>query len=542
MTTTTRPLWIYDDSPIADPLGYGERAVDFLRRLKHPKNLARGHPFQLDPWQERIVRRIYGPRHPDGRRIVQTVMLLLPRGNRKTSLAAALALLHAIGPERVPGGEALFAASDKKQAAIGFREALSIVRADKRVEKAVRVSDAVNSTKRITYRRDGSFLETLSSDAGTQHGRTPAFALVDELHAWPRRDLWDAIRSGLPKTRGSLLVIASTAGRGQENIAFEVVDYARKVARGDVDDPAFLPILFEAPADADWQDEALWHAVNPGLVHGYPDLDGLRQLAREAKERPGDREAFRQLNLNVWLDHSATPFVDMAIYDEGATPVDLEALEGKPCWLGVDMSTNTDLTVIVAAWRDEAWRDGDGGFLVHPWIFCPADNLRNRADRDGVPYPAWAEEGYITPTPGNVVDHRRVADKIRAICQRFDVQEINFDPARASLIMTDLSEDGFPVVRFDQSWKMMVPAVDTLERAILSRKFQHGGHPVMRWCFSNIAVVYDRNENKTFHKTKSTDRIDAAVAAAMAVARAATGNGGSIYTSPTERPEGLLFI
>src|SRR5690606_41834848 len=65
----------------------------------NPKSTLPKNAFQLDEWQERIVRRIYGPRHPDGSRVVKTVVLLLPRGNRKTSLAAALALLHTIGPE-----------------------------------------------------------------------------------------------------------------------------------------------------------------------------------------------------------------------------------------------------------------------------------------------------------------------------------------------------------------------------------------------------------------------------------------------------------
>src|SRR5690606_33625848 len=90
----TYPQWIYDGSEIADPLGHGERAVEFLRRLRHPKSTLPGRAFQLDAWQERIVRRIYGPRHADGRRIINTVVLLIPRGNRKTSLAAALSLLH----------------------------------------------------------------------------------------------------------------------------------------------------------------------------------------------------------------------------------------------------------------------------------------------------------------------------------------------------------------------------------------------------------------------------------------------------------------
>lgn len=123
MATSTYPDWIYDGSPIADPFGYGERAVEFLRRLKHPQSTEPNNALKLHPFQERIVRRIYGPRNSDGSRIVKTVFLLLPRGNRKTSLAAALSLLHLFGPERRPSGQCLFTACDREQAEIGFKEA-----------------------------------------------------------------------------------------------------------------------------------------------------------------------------------------------------------------------------------------------------------------------------------------------------------------------------------------------------------------------------------------------------------------------------------
>ncbi|MGE3247961.1 MAG: terminase large subunit, partial [Beijerinckiaceae bacterium] len=107
-----KPSWICSNEPIPDPFGYGERAVNFLRLLKHPKSRRPKHAFELPDWQERIVRKIYGPCHADGRRIVRTVVCLLPRGNRKTSLGAALALLHQIGPERINGGQVILAAAD----------------------------------------------------------------------------------------------------------------------------------------------------------------------------------------------------------------------------------------------------------------------------------------------------------------------------------------------------------------------------------------------------------------------------------------------
>jgi phage terminase large subunit-like protein len=523
---------------IPDPMGYGQRAVDFLRGLKHPKSRLPDNRFQLDPWQEEIVRRIYGPCDEFGNRVVRNVIIMLPRGNRKTSLGAALSLLHTMGPEAVPGGEVLFAASDQKQAKIGFREAEGIIASGDeslwRRGQASRRFDAADMIKLQEYKNrisfpNGSFLEAISSDAGTQHGRTPVFALADEIHAWKKRDLWEVLRTGLVKVPNSLLVVITTAGRGQETIAFDVIDYARKVAKGEIDDPSTLPILYEAPRDADWQDEDLWRAVNPGLSCSppYPDLAGLRQLAREAALRPSDREAFKQLHLNVWLDHSSDPFVDMAVYDQGSDPIDLDALEGQPCWLGVDLSSNSDLTAVVACWRD-----GEA-FVVHPWFFCPKDNLARKADRDGVPYPRWAEEGFIIPTPGNVVDFRAVEDTIRDLCDRFDVREIAFDPHLARNMLNNLAEDGLPAVEMRQGWVTMAPAIKELERAIVGGKFRHGGHPVLRWNFDNIAIQTDSAGNKAFHKGKSKDRIDGAVAAAMAVARAAAGEvGGSIYDTP----------
>lgn len=519
--TTISPAWISDGSEIPDPLGYGQRAVDFLRILKHPKSRSPGRAFELPEWQERIVRRIYGPCHPDGRRIVRSVVALLPRGNRKTSLGAALALLHTIGPERLNGGQIICAAADRKQARIAYEESVGIVREDKRIAKAMRFLDYKN---RLAHPKSGAILEAISADAGTQHGRTPTFALVDELHAWKKRELWDVIRTGLVKVQGSLMVVITTAGRGQENIAHDIVDYARKVERGEIDDPATLPILFEASKDADWRDEQVWHQVNPGLALGFPDIEGLRQLAREAENRPGDREAFRQLHLNVWLDHSADPFVDMDVYDQGDDAIDLEALCGEPCWLGVDLSSTTDLTAVVAAWKQ-----GEE-YIVWPWFFCPGDNLRRRSEIDGVPYPQWADEGFIEPTHGNVVDYRRVEAVIRELCDRFDVQEIAFDPALARNMLNNLLDDGYPAVEFRQGWVTMAPAVKELERAIVGGNFRHGAHPVLRWNFQNIAVETDKAGNRFFHKGKSTDRIDGAVAAVMAVARASAGDSGrSIY-------------
>ncbi|MDA9453061.1 terminase [Bradyrhizobium sp. CCBAU 21359] len=536
-SSDTYPHWIFDNSPIPDPFGYGERAVRWLRSLRHPKSTLPKRRFQLDPWQERIVRAIYGPRDDAGSRIVSTVVILVPRGNRKTSLSAALALLHTIGPERVSGGEVIFAACDRGQAGIAFKEASSIVKADpKHLVPATKVYDAFNSAKKIAYPHDGTELEVISADAPSKEGRTPSFVLADELHVWRGADLWKVLTNGLDKTDNKLLVVATTAGRGQDNIAHEVIERARKIARSEITDPTCLPVLFESPADVDYASEAAWRRVNPGSVHGYPSVKGFRDHVTRAKDSPTERDSLLQYKLNVWLDHSTSPFVDMATYDKGAAPVDYEALRGSPCWVGVDMSKTTDLSAVVACFRD-----GDT-YTVLPHFFCPEADIRKRGDLDSVNYASWAKDGFITATPGNVIDNAAVADYIRSLAERFQVQEIGFDVAFAQGVMAPLSDEAYPVVTIRQGWVTQSPALNVLERAIISGNFRHGGHPVLRWNFANVAIHKDANDNRIIHKSKSTDRIDGVAATWMAVSRAAAGEGGGSFLDNPEITADMLVV
>lgn len=531
---STFPAWIYDNSPITDPFGFGERAVRFLRLLKHPNSTAPRNAFQLFPWQERIVRRIYGPRNADGSRIVRNVFLMIPRGNRKTSLAAALALLHTIGPERVAAGQVIFAASDREQAGIGFREAANIVRMDQRLVAATKIYDAHNSAKKIVFTAQDVTLTAVSSDGGAQHGKTPAFTLIDEIHIWKGRDLWEALKSGMAKIDDSLTVIATTAGRGSENLGAEQYDYARRVALGEIDNPEYLPIIFEAGADDDWLDETVWQRANPGLQHGFPSLQGLRSLAREAEGRPADRYAFQQFNLNIWMAHSRDPLFDLITYDARCFADDLTDLEALPCWIGVDMSISGDLTAVVVAWRHD-----DGQISIRPWFFVPGDDLKARADRDGVPYERWQAEGLITVIDGPIIAPEAVEDCIRELCARFDVQEVAFDPHLARVTMQHLFDEGIPTVEMRQAPLTMGVAAGDLERTVNGHLIRHDGHPILRHHFAS--VVASRNDTGLIrlHKGKKTDRIDGAIAAAMAVSRAcAAETNQSKYNAP--EAEGLF--
>ncbi|MHA6644562.1 terminase large subunit [Mesorhizobium sp. A623] len=520
-----RPGWIFDRSEIPDPFGHGQRAVEFIQALKHPKSPLPDKGFQLPSFWERIIRRVYGPTDQHGNREVRTVFCLLPRGARKTTISAALALHHTFGGARVHGGQALAAASSEDQARIAYEEAAGIV-----AETPWLASHAkdLSSEFRITYPKLKSVFRAISSDGGAQLGKTPTMVVADELIAWKKRDLWAALQTGLVKVPGSLMIVITQAGAGSENLAYKMLEYARKVDSGEEVNPSFLPVLFETLPGADWRSEKLWHFVNPGLAEGFPDIEGLRGLAKLGESLPAERRDFLQYNLNQWQEHSVAPFIEIEVYDRGAEPFDITALEGKQCWIGVDMAIRHDLCAIVAAFRD-----GDK-FKVIPWFFTPEENLLAKSERDKVDYAGWRDAGFIETTPGPVINHKAVADHIRRLCETYDVQEICFDPNRALDIMNALAEDHLPVFKFDQSWRMLVPAIDTLQEVILEGRMLHGGNPVLRWCFENIALTPpDRNGNRLFSKSTSRDRIDGASACLMAIQRASMGDmGGTFYDSP----------
>lgn len=444
-------------------------------------------------------------------------------------------MLH-LGVERLPGSQVASAAVDRDQARIAFEEMTGIIGAHPRLEEAFQIHTA-NDKSRITHKKSSAFYRSMSADGGTAHGRTPEFLLVDELHAWKKRDLWEALRTSLPKSTGSLMAIITTAGIGRENIAWDRYRYARSIALGEFEDESFLPILFEAEKDDEWDDEAVWHRVNPGLScePPYPDIEGLRVLAREARFSPAERAMFEQLHINRWQDGAANPEWSLDVWDQNGEELDLEALRDRPAWIGVDLSSRLDLTAVATAIQLD-----DDRFALHVQSFLPEQRIRRGGNEDGAPYAVWSEQGYLTPCPNDTVDFDMVEQHIRDMADMFRVEEIAFDKWRAQDMMAHLEGDGLPVAEFPQTVATFARPVLDFETAMFERRLVHGGNPLLRWAVSNVVMYRDSSDNRKPVKKQSTDRIDPAVAAIIAVGRAIQGATGR--SSYDEAPENYEFF
>ena len=527
----------YQPTPFMEPDSHYDKeaadfAVMFIEQLCHTKGTWAGKPFVLLPWQEKIVRDLFGVKKANGYRQFNTAYIEIPKKNGKSELAAAIALLLtcADGEQRA---EVYGCAADRQQASIVFEVAADMVRMCPALSKRVKI---LASQKRIVYLPTNSFYQVLSAEAYSKHGFNIHGVVFDELHTQPDRKLFDVMTKGSGDARMQpLYFLITTAGTDTHSICYETHQKAEDILAGRKHDSTFYPVIYGAGDDEDWTDPEVWKRANPSLGETI-GLDKVEAACESARQNPAEENAFRQLRLNQWVKQSVR-WMPMKKWDECAGPVYESELAGRVCYGGLDLSSTTDITAFVLVFppRDEA-----EPYYILPYFWVPEETMDLRIRRDHVPYDLWERQGFLMTTEGNVIHYGAIEKFIENLGERYNIREIAFDRWGAVQMVQNLEGAGFTVVPFGQGFKDMSPPTKELMKLVLERRIVHGGHPVLRWMMDNIFIRTDPAGNIKADKEKSTEKIDGAIAAIMALDRAVRcGNdtGESVYDK-----RGILFI
>ena len=505
-------------------------AKDFIQSLKHTKDPWYGKPFELLPWQDKIISDIFGTIKDNGYRQYNTAYIEVPKKNGKSALAAAVALYLTCGDAEF-GAEVYGCASDRQQASIVFDVAVEMVDQCPALKRRIKLYTA---TKRMVFQPTRSIYQVLSAEAYTKHGLNVHGVVFDELHAQKTRDLFDVMTKGSGDARRQpLFFLITTAGTDRHSICWKQHQYAKDILSGKKIDPSFYPALFYLEDEDNWEEEANWYKANPSLDHTI-DIEKVRQQYRLAKEDPAEENVFRQLRLNQWVKQSVR-WMPMDKWDNCATPVDPKMLEGRPCYGGLDLSTTYDITAFVLVFPP-IYEDEPYYVLPHFWI--PEDNMRRRVRKDHVPYDVWVQQGFLETTEGDVIHYGFIEKAIEDLNKRFHIRSIIFDRWGAYQLTQDLQDMGFEVEPFGQGFASMSPPTKELMKLTLEQRIAHGGHPALRWMMDNVYVRTDPAGNIKPDKEKSTEKIDGVVAMIMGLDGAIRGNGGgSVYDG-----RGIIYI
>lgn len=485
-----------------------QEAVDFFHELLHwVEGDHAGEPFELHPWMMSVVVNLYGWRKPNGRRRYKESLIYLPRKNLKTTFAAGLLAKEFFASEE-SGAQCFCGASDRDQASIVFRYLNGMINREEELSSRCQVYRSMRSIERT----DGelAICRVLSSEGDRAHGLSPTFAILDELHVHRNADLVDAIRTGTAARPNYLIVYTTTADYQRESVCNRIYDYACKVRDGRVKDDTFLPVIYEAPKELDWRSPEAWRIANPNLGVSVTE-EYIERACRKAQDEIGQENVFKRLHLNIRTEQ-VDRVIPMDAWDQCSGMVDAEALVGRPCFGGLDLSSERDITAFVLVFPEDDWQ-------VLCWFWLPEDSAEERQKRDGVPYPDWLSQGYLQPTPGGYVDHQHVGDRILEAVEKYDIQTIAFDRARAAGVYGRMEAEGVEMAAVPQTHNRMCGPFTRLLAMIGDGRLRHGGHPVLRWMATNTASEEKQGQHAPV-KSKSTEKIDGIVALTMAIAAA----------------------
>lgn len=455
-----------------------------------------GKPIELMPFQQRFLREIYD--NPHG---THTAVLSIARKNGKTALIACILLAHLAGPEAVQNSQIVSGAMSREQASLVF--ALAVKMVNMSPELSARVKIFPSAKKLLGISRNVEY-KALAAEGKTAHGASPILAILDELGQvkGPTDPFIEAIETAQGAYENPLKIIISTQAPTDADMLSLIIDAP--------DDPHIIKHVYTAPADCALDDPAGWEAANPA-IGVFRSLSDVQKQCAKAQSIPSFEPAYRNLVRNERVD-TVSPFVGRSIWESNSAE---PTRRKRPrVFGGLDLASVHDLTALVLV-------DADDG-SVYPWFWLPEQGLKEKSEKDKVPYNVWKEQGFLQTTPGKTVQYRHVAKVLRQIFVDFDVELIAFDRYHMQQLRPWLDEADMPIenidrfVEFGQGTKSMTPALRELEVMLTESQLRHGNNPILAMCAHNCRVVGDSDARK-FDKRTARGRIDGMVALAMAV-------------------------
>ena len=496
-----------------------EHAVRFFESyLYHTTGRWAGRPFLLEGWQLFVICSLFGWKRKDGTRRFRIAYIEVARKNGKSTLAAGISCYCLIADGEVRA-EVYSAATKKDQAKIVFHEAKRMIRSSAELKRFCKLL-----THNVSVPETYSKMEALGADSDTMDGLNVHCVAIDELHAHKSRNMWDVLLTATGARTQPLIFAITTAGFDRQTVCWEVHEYSTQVLEGKVQDDAFFAFIATLD-DGDWEDESTWIKANPNLGVSVMIQD-LREECERVKNDPRNLNSFLRYKLNRWVEHYESWLTPEQWAANNHGPLDLEALKARPCVAGLDLAARKDTTSLVLVFPPEDPEDEHGLFEVLPFIFIPGDTIFERQKKERVPWTLWKKQGHVITTSGVVSDIREIIEKISQLDEEFNIGDLVFDRWQADLITPFLVDMGWSddpedderhLIEFGQGFKSMSPACRIVEELALAGRLSHGGHPVLEYMMSCVALAQDDAENIKPSKRKSTGRIDAVVAMSMAV-------------------------
>lgn len=500
----------------------GERICEFIQLLPHAKGkwAARRQLIVLEPWQKFILCCLFGwVSKKTGMRRFREAYCEIPRKNGKSVIAAGLGLFM-FTMDGEFGAEVYCGATTEKQALEVFRPAKQMLT---RSPDLVEACGIEVMAKNLSIPEDDSRFEPLIGDPGD--GSSPSCAVVDEFHEHPTVALYETMLTGMGAREQPLMFAITTAGFNISSPCYiqrgQVVDMlSHALGEGGIQNDELFGIIYTLDDKDDWQDPKNLRKANPNYGVSVNEEYLLKRLA-DAKRYPSRQNGFKTKHLNQWVS-ARSAWLNMSDWAACGDPtLTLDQFLGRPCWLGVDLASKSDITAVALVFRDKT----EGGKDL--WtVFCRSylpEGAIERASTNKTAYETWVNSGELLTTDGEEMDFDVIRDDIKDLSAQFDIQDIAYDKWRATQLSHQLQADGAEVTEVGGGIGTMNMPMREVEAALVSRRFRHPENSVLSWMAGNVTSKEFRGcltPMKSDEGKGNLRKIDGMVAILMAMSRA----------------------
>jgi phage terminase large subunit-like protein len=484
-------------------------AVEFFPKyLRHSKGQWAGKPFELLPWQrDELVMPLFGWMRPDGTRRFRRAFVEIPKKNGKSTLASGIGL-YMLCADGEPGAEIYSVAADRDQASIVHGEAIRMALASPELDACLKIN---KSTRNILYPATQSWYRALSNEPSGKEGLNIHAAIIDELHVWQGRSLWDSLVYGYRARRQPLQFVITTAGDDDQSVCYEEIERARAILAGKIRDDAYFALIYEAAPEDDWLAEEVWAKANPSLGETF-SADSLREDATAAKGRAAAEATWKRYSLNIW-SRATNTWLSPDDWARNRRQFSDEDLLGRECYGGLDLSRTRDMTawVLIFPWEE----NGRRVFRQRAKFWLPKVAVDRYKDK--IDLAAWQASGAL-----EIMDdsydcvERAIVDSH----EKFRLMGFAYDPMYARDFVEKLQNSyAIEPIEFAQTIMNFAGPTAEYERLLLHDSLHHSGHAVLDWQAGHVQVKTDANANKRPVKPphESHRKIDGIVAGIMAL-------------------------
>jgi phage terminase large subunit-like protein len=448
------------------------------------------------PWIREFVAAVFGAYDPQTyRRLIREHFMLIAKKNGKSTTAAGI-MLTALLLNWRQSAEMGILAPTVEVANNAYAPARDMIKADEELSALLMVQDHIRT---ITHRETGAKLQVVAADSETVAGKKWTFTLVDELWLFGKRPnagkmLLEATGGMASRPEGFVLYLSTQSDEAPAGVFKEKLDYARAVRDGRIEDPEFLPVIYEFPPDMvaskAYRDEANWRITNPNLGASV-DPAYIRRKLREAGEGTAGTlqdVLAKHLNVEIGLALMSNRWAGADYWERQGThglTLDEVIRRSEVLTVGLDGGGLDDLFGLSVVGRDAQTRD----WLVwsHAWAH---PQVLERRKSEAARFRDFEKDGDLTIVGAIGEDIAEVVGVVVRCDASRKLDKVGVDPVGIGAVVDALVDAGIEqdrIVGISQGWKM-AGAIKTAERKLAEGTMWHGAAPLMAWCAGNAKV------------------------------------------------------